>query len=135
MREEEGYPRIVIFALHIQKTFINYWPGVVEFGDVCVFQPIHKHLAPENHKEWTHHLPRPAGEDSEAFWQDSAPGALAGRERPYPQFHQISRGDDQEHQPQLETLHDVRAEQLKKVLLFKFLEHSGFNLDELDRQK
>ena len=43
----------------------------------------------------------------------------------------VARGNDHEHEPELEALDDIGAGELEEVFFFEFLEHCGFDLDEL----
>jgi hypothetical protein len=98
-----------------------------------VFEPINEHFRPNYHKEWAHDLSGPCWEQRKAFRED--PSARRRGERPNTELNEISRGDDDEHQQQLEPFHDIGTEKLKEVLLFELLEDGGFNLDELYGEK
>ncbi len=40
-----GYVGVVIFCEDIEESAVDGRFGVVEFGDVCVFEPVDQHLA------------------------------------------------------------------------------------------
>jgi len=68
------YPRVVVFALHVQKALVQHWSGVVELGDVGMFEPVDDHLGSDHDEEWAHDFSRPLGEEGETFREDPAGG-------------------------------------------------------------
>lgn len=46
-------------------------------------------------------------------------------------LYDIAHADNQQHNPELESLDDVGASELKHVLLFEFFEHAALDLDKL----
>lgn len=47
----------------------------------------------------------------------------------------VSHADDEEHDPEVEALHNVGTGELEQVILFKALEHGALDLDKLVRQE
>jgi len=128
-RMSATYAGVVVFALHVQEAFVQHRPGVVELSYISMFEPIDNHLGSNHHEKWAHDFTRPLGEEGEAHRED--PTAWRRRKRPHAQLYQVPRGDDDEHQYQLEPLDDIGTEQLEQVLLLELFEDGGLDLDEL----
>ena len=84
----------------------------------------------------------PIRKDGEALREDAgAPNWTAGcrsraaRTAQAVRFDDVSRCDDDEHQPELEALDNICARELEKIVLFDFLEDCRLDFYELIRHQ
>lgn len=70
---------VVVLGQDVEEAAVDGGFGVVEFGDVGVFEPVDQHLAAQDEQERPQHLACPFGEDGEALWDDA--GASEWRRR------------------------------------------------------
>ena len=99
-----------------------------------MLEPVDKHFGTKDKEEGTHDLARPIGKHSKAMRKERAARSSGPRSRATrkaTRFDNVARGDDDEHEPELESLDDIGARHLEEILFFDFLEDGGFDLDEL----
>lgn len=132
---------VVILRENVEESTVDGGFGVVELRDIAVFEGVNQHFASQDKDKGLKKETRPGREDSESFWieatfqRKSRIAGSRGAKSESAGFNEITKGDDGEHQPELEALDDVSARELEQVLLFEFLENCRLDLHELIRHE
>jgi hypothetical protein len=134
-----------ITTQHINIPLVHRWTDVIELGDEGMFQPIYDHFwhqhrhdrlinwemqySAEGTNTYVWNGPKNiAPEPSKAFRHYEPTREVEFRAA---ELDQVAECNDEKHERQCETLDNVCAGDLKKVVFFELLEYASLDLDEL----
>lgn len=98
-----------ILAQDVYESSVHCWSDVVELGDERVFEPIDETFTQEDDDGWAEDRleeseRRKGGEgEGERYGEEREEGGGRGRG----QLNEVAKGDDEEHQGELESLDDI----------------------------
>lgn len=103
---------VVVLCKDVEEASVDGGLDEVEFRDVGVLHPVDKHFGAEHEKKGAHYLAGPEGEDGERLREDGGADERSGvvvAQAKAAGFNDVARGDDREHEPELEAFDDVGA--------------------------